>query len=180
MLDIIVAGSINCLLFLLSRDLLPSDDFEKWLNVDHFTGYPEKDSSKKYLFYELNRLKDRFRTDMKDSGSIQNENGGNLSPTEIYNQVQGHKNRINKVRLIIQNEFSILNNLHKPSGVKYIVARAYWLDNSGKRFRKFSKNIGPEDRVKVNGKISESMLGSVAKDLEDMMWKEYLFEYPKW
>jgi len=175
-----IAGSTKALLLLLGNHLLPPDDeFELWLNADGFKKGTENEGSKKHLFLELNKLKIRFRKDLNDQESLKDENGNSLSPLNIHKLIQGHKNRISKVRLMIQHELLEARNLHKPSGVTYIVIRTYWIDSTGKKFRKFAKNLGPSDKVLKNNKVPQSLITEIDKELTSMMWVEYQSEYPK-
>ena len=154
-----------------------SSDFESWLNEDGFKNNPEDDDNKKHLFRELNRLKDVFRKDLDDRTPLKDKNGNQLTPAEIIRLVESHKNRISKVRLMIQHEILQSYNLHKPSGVKYIVLRSYWIDRNGKKFRKFSKNLGPADNVLVNGKIPNSTMIETEREFDRLMWDLYKTEY---
>ena len=171
------AGVIKGLLLLLPTHLMPDDDFEEWLNDDGFSDVVKKDGNKKFLFIELDKLKNKFRSDMMDVSVIEDGKGHPLSPLGVYNLVQGHKNRISKVRLMIEHEISIAHNLHKPSGVRYVVARSYWINNQGKKVRKFAKNIGADDKVLVKGKIPPHKLIEVEKEIDTMMWEQYKSEY---
>lgn len=177
------SSSMICLLLLLPNELLPNDDFEEWLGKDNFDPKHIFDRSKKYLFDELNKAKLKFKEDLLDSGVLKDEAGNNLNPLQIYRLIEGHKNRINKIRLAISPEYSIARNLHRNNSypdakdIYYLVARAYWINKDGKKFRKFSKNLGAEDKVKINGEIPQGILNEIEKNFELMMWEEYQNEY---
>lgn len=177
---ILLGASLKGLLLLLGMNFLNDNtELEEWLNDDGISEKAMKDPNKSYYVSELNKLKQKFRYDLIDNGKLIGEHGQNLSPLEILNLIQQHKNRISKVRLIIENTFSIVKNTHQPSGVKYVVVRAYWIDKNGKKFRKFAKNIGAEDKVCVNGEVPETTKKSVYNELYKMMIEEYNKEYPK-
>ena len=55
--------------------------------------------------------------------------------------------------------------------------RALWIDEKGKTFRKFSKNLGAEKNVYVNGKIPVKILESVEEYMRIVMKDLYLLEY---
>lgn len=163
------------MLLLLGLHLIDNDSLSEWINSDAF-GYTG-DPSNGYLVTELNKLKGKFVTDIHEKTVIKDKNGEPLSPLEIYNLIDAHKNRIEKVRLMLKGDILIAEHLHKPSEVTYLVARSYWLDNKGKKFRKFSKNLGPKSSVVENGKIPEWKMKEIKKELEGMMWKHYQEEY---
>lgn len=55
--------------------------------------------------------------------------------------------------------------------------RAFWIDDKGKPFRKFSKNLGAENKVLVRGKIPTGDLDAVEDYILTVMWDLYYFEY---
>lgn len=174
---LLLAGVIKSFFLFLPSSLTPENEFEEWLNDDGFSKDTLKDGSKKFLFIELDSLKSKFRSDLLDVTQLKDDNGNTLSPLGVYNLIQGHKNRISKVRLMILNEVSIAYNLHKPSGVTYVVGRSYWIDNNGKKVRKFAKNFGSEEKVLVKGEIPKSMMVEIKQEIARMMWELYQTEY---
>ena len=175
---LITSGSIKALLLLLSPNLLPKDNLDDFLNNDGIDNAVMKNTEKKFLIIELEKVKKYIREEIQDKKALVDENGIVLSAIESYSLVNAYKNRIQKLRVLIINEPSFISNLHKPSGVKYIVARSYWInDSNGKKVRKFAKNLGSEDKVLVNGKIPEFRKEEARKELDRMMWQQYKTEY---
>ena len=177
------SGMIITLLLFLPPKQSFKGSLGEWIDNDGFTDDELADPTKKHLVYELNRLKDEFRRGLSDKESSKGSEGDVLNPEEIYNLIEGNKIRISKIRLAIKPEYAISRNLHrnidlpKPKSVYYLVARAYWINNKGKKFRKFSKNFGAEDKVLVNGVIPQGMINEVENALTNMMWEEYRMEY---
>lgn len=178
---IILSGVTKGLLLLLLKDLMPEENFEEWLNNDgfKFKYSPEKYGHKKYLFDILEKLKSEFRDLINRKEPIVDDQGRSIPALQIYNWIQFKKIQIDKVRLMIEHEISYGTNLHAPTGVRYVVFRAYWINNQGKKFRKFAKNIGSEEKVLVNGKVPISKLDEVEKEIDRMMWEQYKSEYLK-
>jgi len=175
---LITSGSIKALLLLLSPNLLPKDNLDDFLNNDGIDNAVMKNTEKKFLIIELEKVKKYIREEIQDKTALAYENGIVLSAIESYNLVNAYKNRIQKLRILINNYPSFISNLHKPSGVKYIVARSYWInDTNGKKVRKFAKNLGSEEKVLVNGKIPEFRKEEARKELDRMMWQQYKTEY---
>jgi hypothetical protein len=178
LIDILFSsGVIQGILLLLPKELLPVEDFEEWLSNDGFTYTPEKYGDKKFLFTELEKLKSEFRVLINKKEPIVDEKGQSVPAITIFNWIQLKKIQIEKVRLMIDHEISYGTNLHIPTGVRYVVFRAYWINNQGKKFRKFAKNIGAEDKVLVNGKVPDFKRDEVEKEIDRMMWEEYKSEY---
>jgi len=176
---ILTIGSIikAYFLFLGLSDNPLKGPFEEWLNNDNFKPQTLKDSSKKSLLIELERLKNNFRLNLNDKIQSSDENGNSITPLKITELISNAMIQIDKMRLVIEHDLSIVKNLHKPSGVNYIVARAYWIDNKGKKFRKFAKNIGSDEKVMENGKIPNWRLHQVEKEIDQMMINQYREEY---
>jgi len=152
--------------------------FEDWLNNDGFNPQTLKDGSKKFLLTELQTLKDKFRKDLLDANKIMDENGNPMTPLRTTELIAAAMVQIDKLRLVIQHDLSIVKNLHKPTGVNYIVARAYWINASGKKYRKFAKNIGSDEKVMEQGKIPTWRLEQVENEINQMMINQYREEYP--
>lgn len=165
------------LLPLLYEGLMPEENFEEWLNDDGFTYNPEKYGDKKFLFTELEKLKSEFRVLINKDEPIVDDKGKNVSAITIYNWIQLKKIQIEKVRLMISHKISKGTNLHTPTDVTYVVFRAYWINNQGKKFRKFAKNIGSEEKVLVNGEVPKFKFDEVEKEIDRMMWEQYKSEY---
>jgi len=176
---LISSGVIKGLLLLLLKDVMPEENFEEWLNNDGFTYSPEEYGDKKFLFTELEKLKSEFRDVINKKETVVDEKGNSMSMITIYNWILAKKIQIEKVRLMIHHEISYGTNLHNPTGVRYVVFRAYWINKEGKKFRKFAKNIGAEDKVLVNGKVPLYKLDEIEKEIDKMMWEQYKSEYPK-
>jgi len=176
---LISSAVIQGLLLLIPTELMPEENFEEWLKNDGFTYSPEKYGDKKLLFDELNALKSEFRNVVNNKEIVVDDNGHTMTFLAIYNWIQLKKIQIEKVRLMIEHEISYGTNLHTPSGVRYVVFRAYWINKEGKKFRKFAKNIGAEDKVLVNGKVPDFKVKEVEKDIDNMMKEQYKSEYKK-
>ena len=174
---LITSGVTKGLLLLLNKFLMPEGNFEEWLNDDGFTYNPEKYGDKKFLFTELEKLKSEFREVINKKETIVDEKGQSIAPINIYLWIESKKIQINKVRLMIEHEISYGTNLHSPTGVRYVVFRAYWINREGKKFRKFAKNIGSEDKVLVNGEVPQFKIKEVEKEIDRMMWEQYNSEY---
>jgi hypothetical protein len=152
--------------------------FEDWLSNDGFRPETLKDGSKKALIMELENLKTKFRYNLNDTNLIKDENGNPITPLKTTELISAAMVQIEKLRIVIQHDLSIVKNLHKPSGVNYVVARAYWIDERGKKYRKFAKNIGSDEKVMEKGMIPTWRLEQVEKEIDQMMLSQYREEYP--
>jgi hypothetical protein len=151
--------------------------FEEWLTNDGFKPETLKDGSKKALLIELEQLKNKFRSDLNDANHNKDIDGNPITPLKTTELIAAAMVQIDKLRLVIEHDISFSKNPHKLTGVTYIVARSYWIDDKGKKFRKFAKNIGSDEKVLENGKIPVWRLDMVEKEIDRMMITQYRKEY---
>jgi len=151
--------------------------FEEWLVKDGFEQNVLNDEAKQPLIKELEQLKNKFRVDLLDSSRMVDEKGNPITPLQTTELIAAAMIRIDKLRLVINHEISIVKNLHKPTGVNYIVARTYWIDTRGKKFRRFAKNLGAEDKVMVKGKLPKERIEQIELEIDKMMLNQYRLEY---
>jgi hypothetical protein len=171
-------GSIHSLLLILLN--LTDEDTDKFLNEDNFKEGVENDGRKKFLLNELEKVKNHIRTNIAVKEPLRDDFGNFLSPMEIHRLVESYRLKINKLRLMINYELMLAHNTYLRSNIVYVAARGLWLDNSGKKFKKFSKNIGTIDTVyDKNGKIHESLKRESENEIIQMMWETYKMEHPE-
>jgi hypothetical protein len=171
-------GSIHSLLLLIMK--LTDEDTDKFLNEDNFKEGVENDGRKKFLLNELEKVKNHIRFNIAVKEPLRDDLGNFLSPMEIHRLVESYRLKINKLRLMINYELMLAHNTYLRSNIVYVAARGLWLDNSGKKFKKFSKNIGTFDTVyDKNGKIHESLKRESENEIIQMMWETYKMEHPE-
>ena len=171
-------GSIHSLLLILLN--LTDEDTDKFLNEDNFKEGVENDGRKKFLLNELEKVKNHIRTNIAVKEPLRDDFGNFLSPMEIHRLVESYRLKINKLRLMINYELMLAHNTYLRSNIVYVAARGLWLDNSGKKYKKFSKNIGTIDTVyDKNGKIHESLKRESENEIIQMMWETYKMEHPE-
>jgi hypothetical protein len=122
-------------------------------------------------------LVDDFMEFLNSTDGVVDSDGKTLSAIDIYNAIEYFKIRIQKLWLLFNLKLYKTHNVNKDTQVRYIVMRAFWIDDSGKPFRKFSKNLGAENKVLVKGKIPVSVYESVEDYILTLMWDLYYFEY---
>lgn len=155
----------------------PEDNLKAWIDDDGFKNSTKADKSKSYLFDELELAKKEF-VEFLDSNEKMMAITSNMGGARLVNQyIQAFIIRIKKIRMMI--DFKVYLNTSKNAyGTKYLVAKSCWISNiNGKVIKKFSRVIGQEDLVKINGKVPSKVLDDVEKELEKAMWNDYCIEY---
>lgn len=151
---------------------------DEWLKDYTPIKIPKESDGIVYWAYEVYLEKcDEFRSFLNSKEDVTDEYGNKLTPIQILNAIEDYKIMIRKLILIINLRLYKAYNIKKETKIKYIVMRAYWLDNEGKPFRNFSKNLGAEQKILVNGKIPHHLLDSAEEFILDLMWDLWHIEY---
>jgi hypothetical protein len=156
---------------------VPSFNLETWLSQNEPKMNKTHLEKVKWLFNHYGELLDDFREFLDTKESIVDSEGKTLSAVEIYNAIEYYKIRIEKLWLIFKLRLYRTTNINKETQVRYIVMRAFWIDEKGKPFRKFSKNLGAENKVLVRGQIPNSDIKAVEDYILTLMQDLYYFEY---
>jgi hypothetical protein len=146
--------------------------YDNFINDDGFKNDHSHDP-RQYLFNELNSVKEDFHN------NLQSKLGQSKwkSVSEIHNGIIGYVVQIMRLRAIIEPHIQIGKNTHPRTKITYLAMKAYWPDDNGNSIRKFTRNIGREDEIINNGKISNEALENAKKHIEQLMWNEYREKY---
>lgn len=120
---------------------------------------------------------EEFRALLNCTEQVLDKDGTPLTPLNLYNLINKYQIRLDKLALMFNLRLYKTLNENKKTGVKYIVMRAFWIDEKGKNVRWFSRNLGAEAKVLVNGKIPVNQLAAMEKEMLLLMWDQYCIEY---
>jgi len=118
-----------------------------------------------------------FRELLNCREQITDKDGNVLSPLDLFNLINEYQMRIEKLTLIFKLRLYKTLNENKRTGIKYIVMRSFWIDEHGKKVKWFSRNLGSEAKVLVNGEIPVHQMKAIEKDMLQLMWDQYVIEY---
>lgn len=110
-------------------------NIDHFLNDENFSFEAMEDSGNWMYFSKLSKLKNEFKNFL--SHPIMS-----MSPSETLNIVNKYVIQIQRVRLVIDPDYSVITQIHGDGERKYRVIRAYWVDDNGERKRVISKCIG--------------------------------------
>lgn len=174
---ITLAALKSFFLFLPTVQEKDAGPYEAWLRNDGFRPGTLKDPSKTSLLKELDDLKSKFVKSLhQEFGSLGAEMK-RMTPLNVVEVISKGQIQIDRLRLLIEHETFFVKNHQKSTGTTYYVARAYWIDDLGKKDRKFAKNLGPEDKVLEGGKIPTWRKDQVEREINEMMLAKYREEY---
>ena len=155
-----------------------SFNLDNWLEEYKPIRIPKKSEGVIYDAYEMYLEKcAEFKSLLKSTDDVTDQSGKKLTPLQIYNAIEDYKIIIKKLILIINLRLYKAYNVKKETNIAYVVMRAYWIDQNGKPFRNFSKNLGAEHKILVNGVIPHHLLDSAENDILNLMWDLWLIEY---
>jgi hypothetical protein len=112
------------------------------------------------------------------TGKVKNNYG---TFNDVFNDFNRDKVRIDNLRLIINLEdgISVVENEHTPTGVRYVVGRAYWFNEAGVKVRIFAKNIGAINKLyDSEGKLPAIERKRLVDEMRIMMIKKFNDTYP--
>ena len=85
--------------------------------------------------------------------------------------------QIRRLRMVIEPEFNITRVVQPSNQICYLAARGYWLDDSGKKKRVFTRNFGKEiDYPK--GKDDPNAYEDARREIQILAINEYESLYP--
>lgn len=152
-------------------------DFETWLKDNEPKIKPNHVRKIKGIQGHYEELVDDFKKLLSSTENLTDTEGMELTPIEVYNAIEYYKIRIQKLWLILGLRLYKTFNVNRETKVRYVVMRAFWIDDKGRPFRKFSKNLGAENKVLVKGVIPPSDIDAVEDYIISLMWDLYYFEY---
>lgn len=155
----------------------PKVNIESWLQEIKPDIKKSKDKLLTGIIEHYHEVIDDFKSFLRTNEMVEDSTGRPLTPIDIYNAINHYKIRIEKLLLILNLKLYMTHNVNKETQVRYIVMRSMWIDENGKTYRKFSKNLGAEGKVLVNGKIPVKIMESVEDYIRTLMWDQYYFEY---
>lgn len=148
------------------------EDIDKSIKIDKLKKWV---GDAVYVHYQ--ELLEEFNEFINSLEVITDKEGNQLNPIQIYNAIEYYKIRFEKLLLIFNLKLYQTFNVNKDTKVRYIVMRAFWIDEKGKKYRYFSKNLGAENKVLINGKIPVNIMESVEDYILVLMWDLYIYEY---
>jgi len=81
-----------------------------------------------------------------------------------------------KFRLVVSPVVQIATNTHNETKIKYYFAKGFWINEEGKRERKFIRSVGRVDTFK-GGKNDLGLKEEAAKKIQEAAFEAYKKEY---
>ena len=131
-----------------------------------------KDSLNWTYLSTLKSLKEEFVTfyfmKLKD---LENENLDLDSIADLDARISEYVIQLMRLRLVIQPDVKISKNVHPRTDHNYLSIKAYWIDDSGKKVRKFTKSIGRSENYQ--GIKDQQALTDGIKLVQPVLYNKY-------
>jgi hypothetical protein len=150
---------------------------EDWVDKNEPSCNTSRINELGWWYDEYQKVKSEFKNFLHTTECVTDENQNKLTPIQIYNVILDYQIRIQKLWFIIEPKMYQTLNTNKTTGVKYIAIRAMWIDQYGEMFKRFSKNLGAENKIMVGGKIPKMTFESVKETITYYMQELYSLEY---
>ena len=85
--------------------------------------------------------------------------------------------QIRRLRMVIEPEFNITRVVQPSNQICYLAARGYWINNSGKKERIFTRNFGREIDY-PDGKDDPKAIEDARREIQILAINEYKSLYP--
>lgn len=115
----------------------------QYIADDGFNETVFKESRNWVYLSELKKLKEGFvRFYFKRLEDITRNHKDLDCVADLDNRIGEYIIQLMRLRKVIQPEVQVSSNTHPRTNIKYLSIKAYWIDDSGKKVRKFTKSIG--------------------------------------
>lgn len=131
-----------------------------------------KDSLNWTYLSTLKSLKEEFVSfyfmKLKD---LENENLDLDSIADLDARISEYVIQLMRLRLVIQPDVKISKNVHPRTDHNYLSIKAYWINDSGKKVRKFTKSIGRSENYQ--GIKDQQALTDGIKLVQPVLYNKY-------
>ena len=161
-----------------SSSTVNTREFIRLVSEDHFREDVYRDSDNWTYLAILKKLKESivgfYFTKIQDVESLNMD----LQIIADVNDRIGHFIlQLMKLRLVIQPDVQISMNVHPRTNIKYLAIKAYWIDDNGKKIRKFTKSIGRAENYPKGIKDDKALTDGI-KLVQPVIFEAYKEEYP--
>lgn len=91
---------------------------------------------------------------------------------DVDNRIGEYIIQLWRLRKVIQPEVQVSTNVHPRTNIRYLAIKAYWIDDSGKKIRKFTKSIGRAENY-PGGIEDKQALEDGIKLIQPVLYEHY-------
>lgn len=156
-----------------SSSTLRTRELIRFIADDSFGEDIYKDSDNWTYLAELKRIKEAF---VRFYFSKLKEIGSSYKDLDIIadadNRIGQFVIQLMRLRLVIQPEVQISKNVHPRTNLKYLAIKGYWIDDNGKKIRKFTKSIGRAESYTQGIEDKQALIDGI-KLIQPVLFENY-------
>jgi len=127
----------------------------------------------------LRKLKETFvKFYFKRLEEIDSKNMDLEIVADIDSKISNYLLQLMRLRLVIQPEIQISTNVHPRTEIHYLAVKAYWIDDEGKKVRKFTKSLGRAENY-PGGIEDKKALKDALTLIQPVLYDTYKSLYPE-
>ncbi|BBE17589.1 hypothetical protein AQPE_1745 [Aquipluma nitroreducens] len=130
-----------------------------------------------YLFALKNLKESIVKFYFTSLEEIQKGKGEFTDVRDVYLRISEYMLQLMRLRIVIDPDYKLSRNKHPQTGITYLAIKAYWIDDEGKKVRKFTKSIGREDHYK-DGIDDKKAAEDGLKLIQPVLYDYYKEIYP--
>jgi hypothetical protein len=120
-----------------------TQEFIQFIADDKFNEETYKRADNWTYLAALSKLKETFvKFYFKNLDDLKTELIDMKGVNDVYNRIGQYIIQLMRLRKVIEPEVQISKNVHPRTDINYLAIKAYWIDDNGKKVRKFTKSLG--------------------------------------
>jgi hypothetical protein len=145
----------------------------RFIAEDKFGEEVYKNSLNWAYLSNLKTLKETFvKFYFRKLRDLENLNPGLEGVSDIDEMISKYIIQLMRLRLVIDPEVHISKNVHPRTNHHYLAIKAYWIDDNGKKVRKFTKSVGRAESY-PGGIEDKQALADGIKLIQPVLFKNY-------
>jgi hypothetical protein len=155
-----------------------TNEFIQSISDDRFKEDTYKKSNNWIYLDTLKKLKEEFvKFYFKSLEEIRKEYSDISRANHVHNRIGQYIIQLMRLRLVIEPDVQISKNVHPRTGLHYLAIKAYWIDDYGRKVRKFTKSLGRAENY-PQGIVDEKALYDGINLIQPVLFENYKELYP--
>jgi hypothetical protein len=149
----------------------------RWVMFDAFKNPSTYKNPKNHLFFnQLETLRKEFLDYYFEKLNTLVKKNQELRAVDIHSRIGKYIIQVSRLRMVIEPEIQIAMNVHTLTKIEYIAAKGFWINDSGKKIRKFTKSLGRVEEY-PGGRKDKKAYAEAEKQMQEIMYEAYKESY---
>ena len=153
-------------------------DLFLWIYSDEISQETKGNPENKKLVQEYRKLQREFSSFyIADATQVMEKNKAFQLVADFNIQSQKYVLQIMRMRMVIEPEIHITRNVHPLTKIPYLSVKGYWIDDDGRKVRKYTKSLGKAEAF-PKGIRDKSAHVEGQKLIQEVLREVYKSTYP--